>query len=190
MKRFLFATFLVAAGAFAQEFKLGSTVGEFTITDLKGNMISYSALKGDTTVVIFIATQCPVSNAYNERMNALYKDYSTKGVHFVFINANNTEPAAEVEQHARSKGLVFPVYKDQGNAVADRFGAQVTPEAFVMDRNGIMLYHGHIDDSQNEARIQSRDLRQALDAVLAGQQVATAQTKAFGCSIKRKKPVS
>jgi thiol-disulfide isomerase/thioredoxin len=129
------------------------------------------------TVVTFIATQCPVSNAYNERMKALYSDYAPKGVKFVFINANRTESAADVARHAQEHGFPFQVYKDD-DSVADRFGASVTPEAFVMD-------HGSVDDAQVIERVQTPRLRNALDAVLAGQPVAQPETKAFGCSIKR-----
>jgi thiol-disulfide isomerase/thioredoxin len=187
MRKLLLSTFVLGMSAFAQEFRLGSPVADFDLNDLKGAPVKYSALKGGTTVVIFIATQCPISNGYNERMKAVYNDYAVKGVHFVFINANNSEPAAEVEAHARSHGFAFPVYKDQGNMVADMFGAQVTPEAFVMDSSGIIRYHGYVDDSLNEARIHNQGLRLALDAVLAGKPVANAETKAFGCTIKRRR---
>lgn len=187
MKRLflLGVSILLAAGLFGQEFKLGSRVGDFTIYDLKGNPVQLSSLKGDVTVIMFIATQCPVSNAYNERMKAVYNDYSAKGVRFVFMNANRTEPAAEVEQHAAQHGFPFKVYKDNNNVVADRFGAQVTPETFVLDGTSTILYHGYIDDSQNPAGIKLQGLRLALDAVLAGRAVERAETKAFGCAIKR-----
>jgi thiol-disulfide isomerase/thioredoxin len=186
MRKVLLYALVLGMPGFAQEFRLGSTVSDFDLTDLQGNPVKYSALNGGTTVVIFIATQCPVSNAYNERMKAVYNDYAPKGVHFVFINANNTEPAAEVEAHARSHGFPFVVYKDPGSAAADRFDAQVTPEAFVMDNAGVIRYHGYVDDAQNEARVHNQGLRRALDAVMAGKAVASAETKAFGCTIKRR----
>jgi peroxiredoxin len=186
MQKLLLSLCVLAASAGAQEFKLGSTVGDFSLTDLKGNAVDYASLKGSTTVVIFIATACPISNGYNERMKAVYNDYVPKGVHFVFINANATEPAVEVAKHAQAHGFPFPVYKDPDGAVADRFGAQVTPEAFVMDTSGVVRYHGYVDDSLNEARVHSQGLRMALDAVMAGKPVENAQTKAFGCTIKRR----
>ncbi len=174
-----------AAALYGQEFRLGSTVANFTIQDLKGDPVKFSDLRGDLTVVVFIATQCPVSNAYNERMQALYNDYVPRGVRFIFINANSTEPAAEVAAHAASHGFSFPVYKDAGNLVADRFGAQVTPETYLIDKAGVILYHGAIDDSQNPAHIRFQGLRAALDELQAGRAVARTETKAFGCSIKR-----
>jgi thiol-disulfide isomerase/thioredoxin len=137
------------------------------------------------TVVIFIATQCPVSNAYNERMKTLYADYSPKGVQFVFLNANSTEPAAEVEQHRAAKGFPFPVYKDVNNVFADKVGAAVTPHAFVFDARGTLVYRGAIDNSRNPDQITQHTLGDALDAVLAGRPVTVAEARAFGCSIKR-----
>ncbi len=167
-----------------QEFHLGSPVSDFQLVDLQGASHSFTSLKGDTTVILFIAVRCPVSNAYNQRMEALYKDYSQKGVKFLFVNANVNEPTQEVKEHAQQVGFTFPVYQDSGN-VADLFNAQVTPETFVIDKQGVIRYHGAIDDAQNAARIRKQGLRSALDEVLAGKPVSVAETKAFGCSVKR-----
>jgi len=176
---------LVAGVLCAQEFKVGSKVTDFQVQDLDAKPVAFSTLRGPITVVTFISTQCPVSNGYNQRMNALFNDYSPKNVKFVFVNANHNESANEVRAHSKRAGFVFPVYKDANNLVADRFGAEVTPESFVIDGSGVIRYHGAIDDSQNEARIRTRGLRMALDAVLAGKSVEITETKAFGCSIKR-----
>jgi peroxiredoxin len=118
-------------------------------------------------------------------MNALYQDYAPKGVKFVVINANRTEPLAAVQEHARTHNFQFTVYKDENNVVADRFGATVTPETYVIDSSGVIRYHGSIDDSQNVSRVSTRRLALALDAVLAGKEPPQTETKAFGCTIKR-----
>lgn len=177
---------LGASLVFAQTLQPGAKAPSFTLRDLSGNPVDFKSLKGDITVVTFVATKCPISNDYNTRMDALYKDYKGKGVKFVFINSNSTEPAAEVAQHAKAN-FSFSVYKDPDNVVADMFGAQVTPEVFVFDKDGVLRYHGAIDDSRNESKVTNKVLRSALDAMLAGQAVPTAQTKAFGCTIKRSK---
>jgi peroxiredoxin len=174
----------------AQEFKLGSRVSDFQVRDLDGKAVAFSSLKGPITVVTFIATQCPVSNSYNQRMSDLYKDYTTKNVKFIFVNANRSEPAGEVREHARRVGFPFPVYKDPGNILADRFDAQVTPENFVIDSSGVIRYHGAIDDNMNESRVHTRALRAALDALLAGKPLPSTETKAFGCTIKRVRPAA
>jgi thiol-disulfide isomerase/thioredoxin len=168
-----------------QEFKLGSKVSDFQVQDLDGKPVAFSALRGPVTVVTFIATQCPVSNAYNQRMVEVYKDYAPKNVKFIFVNANRSEPANEVREHAKRVGFVFPVYKDANNVLADRFDAQVTPENFVIDSSGVIRYHGSYDDNMNESRVHTRGLRMALDALLAGKPVPIPENKAFGCTIKR-----
>ena len=187
MKKLLLCVLAGAALGCAQEFKLGSVVTDFEVTSVKGEPVKYSALKGGITVVAFVSTACPISNGYNDRMKAVYHDYAAKGVHFVFVNANATESAAEVAEHAKAHGFPFAVYKDQTGAVATLFGAQVTPEMFVIDKAGVIRYHGYVDDSLNEARVHNKGLRLALDAVLAGKDVQMAQTKAFGCTIKRRR---
>lgn len=176
---------LLAGAVSAQDFRVGSKVSDFSVSTLDGAKVSFSSFRGSTTVVAFIATECPVSNAYNSRMNALYSDYAPRGVKFLFINSNATEPAAEVKAHAQRVGFTFPVHKDPNNVVADMFGAHATPEIFVIDSSGVIRYHGSIDDSQNEGRVRTQRLRNALDAVVAGKTPEVAETKAFGCSIKR-----
>ena len=148
-------------------------------------LLAGAALGQDIKVVLFISTICPVSNSYNLRMKNLYRDYAPKGVKFEFLNANQNETQAEVEEHARRAGFPFPVTKDVDNAMADRLGAQYTPESFVIDREGVVRYHGRIDDAQNPARVRQSSLRLAIDAVLAGREVAAPETKTFGCTIKR-----
>ncbi|MFL6286106.1 MAG: thioredoxin family protein [Pyrinomonadaceae bacterium] len=165
---------------------LGAVVADFTLPDPDGHQHTLASLKGSKgTVVIFMATQCPVSNAYNERMQKLYADYSARGVNVVGINSNVRELAAEVKEHAAEKGLKFTILKDTGNSIADRFDAQYTPEAYLLDASGKLAYHGRIDNSRNGDSITSTDLRDAVEAVLAGKPVERPEVKGFGCTIKR-----
>jgi hypothetical protein len=149
-----------------------------------------AAFGQDITVVVFISAVCPVSNNYNLRMKQIYRDYAPKGVKFEFLNANQNESQGEVEDHARRVGFPFPVMKDANNVMADRLGAEYTPEAFVIDREGVVRYHGRIDDAQNPARVRQNSLRLAIDALLAGREVPAPETKAFGCTIKRVRKAS
>jgi alkyl hydroperoxide reductase subunit AhpC len=153
-------------------------------------LIVGAAFGQDVTVVVFISTVCPVSNSYNLRMKELYRVYAPKGVKFEFLNANQNESPAEVEDHARRVGFPFPVMRDANNAMADRLGAEYTPESFVIDREGVVRYRGRIDDAQNPARVRQSSLRLAIDAVLAGRDAPTPETKAFGCTIKRVRKAS
>ena len=165
---------------------IGATIEEFSLPDVNGQEHSLKSLKGKNgTVLIFIAVQCPVSNAYNDRMEKLAQDYKDKGIAVIGINANSTEDAAAVKAHAAEKHLTFTILKDAGNKVADKLGAARTPEAYFLDANNKLLYHGRIDNSQNPDAIESKDLRNALDSSLAGKPVEKPEAKAFGCSIKR-----
>jgi G3E family GTPase len=139
---------------------------------------------------VFLSAQCPVSNEYNGRMSTLFQEYSAKGVHLLFVNANRNESNQAVEEHRQAAGFPFHVYRDRESTLAGALGAEVTPQAFVFDRDGVLRYKGYIDDARNPARVRVQGLRNALDAVMAGKPVARPETKAFGCTIKRRKKVS
>lgn len=186
----LVLVFLIAGVAIGNEVPappaIGSTIEEFTLPNVDGNERSLKSLAGKNgTVLLFIAVQCPVSNAYNERMEKLAQDYKAKGIAVVGINANTSEDAAAVKAHAAEHKLTFPILKDSANKIADKLGAAVTPEAYFLDANNKLLYHGRIDNSRNAAQIETNDLRNALDAALNGKPVEKTEARAFGCSIKR-----
>ncbi|HYK43363.1 MAG TPA: thioredoxin family protein [Thermoanaerobaculia bacterium] len=187
---FLVTAVLVAlcSAASAASPEIGSPAPAFDLTTLEGKSVSLAdATKSHkAVVVIFIATKCPYSNAYNVRMRDLAAAYEKQGVMFLGINSNNTEPEAEVRSHAREHGLAFPIAKDPGNKVADLYDAKRTPEVFVVTPDGKLRYHGRIDENSEDAsQVKSPDLKNALDALLAGRTLEKAETKAFGCTIKR-----
>lgn len=165
---------------------IGTVIDDFKLPDADGKEHSLKSLAGSKgAVVIFIATKCPVSNAYNDRMQKLAQDFKAKGINVIGINSNNTEPAAEVKSHATEKGLTFTILKDEANKIADRLGATRTPEAYVLDANMKLVYHGRIDNSQKVEGITSEDLRDALNEMLAGKAITKTGGAAFGCTIKR-----
>jgi peroxiredoxin len=165
---------------------VGTTVEDFTLPDGDGKEHALNALKGKNgSVVIFVATKCPVSNAYNERMEKLAQDYKARGINVIGINSNVTEPADAVKAHATANKLTFTVLKDAGSKIADRFGATVTPEAFFLDGNNKLLYRGRIDNARDVAQVNANDLRDAMDTALAGKPIAKTTATAFGCTIKR-----
>ena len=165
---------------------IGAAIEDFTLPDVDGKDHALNSLKGKNgAVLIFIAVQCPVSNAYNERMEKLAQDYKARGISVVGINANKTEDASAVKAHATEKHLTFPILKDPGNKIADRLGAAYTPEAYFLDANNKLLYHGRIDNSKDPAGVNASELREALDAALASKPIGKTTATAFGCSIKR-----
>ncbi len=175
-----------AADTVSEPGSVGSVVADFKLSDVDGKEHTLSSLKGKNgTVLIFIGVQCPVSNAYNERMEKLAQDYKARGINVVGINANSTESASEVKAHAASNNLTFTILKDKGNKIADALGAQRTPEAYALDASNKIVYRGRIDNARSAGSVTSSELREALDAVLAGKPVAKSSVPAFGCSIKR-----
>ncbi len=165
---------------------IGATIVDFTLPDTNGKEHSLNSLKGKNgTVLIFIAVQCPISNAYNERMEKLAQDYKARGISVVGINSNSSESADAVKAHAGANKLTFVILKDNGNKIADSLGATKTPETYFLDGSNKLAYHGRIDNSRDLGQVISSELRDALDATLSGKPVAKTTAAAFGCSIKR-----
>jgi peroxiredoxin len=165
---------------------IGATMEDFVLPDVDGTNRTLASLKGKNgSVIVFIAVQCPVSNAYNERMEQLAQDFKGKGINVIGINANSTEDASAVKAHAAEHKLSFVILKDPGNKIADRFGATKTPEAYFLDANNKLVYHGRIDNSKDPAGVNSSELRDALNLVLSGKPVEKTTATAFGCTIKR-----
>lgn len=184
----LAAAMTLSGAALAASPQVGAAAPQFTLTTLDGKAFSLAdAARGHKAVVVmFIATKCPYSNAYNDRMRDMAAAYEKQGVLFAGINSNKSEPAEEVTAHAKKHGFGFPIMKDPDNKVADLYDARHTPEIFVVDPDGKLRYHGRIDENYEQpTKVASPDLKNALDAMIAGRPVAKAETKAFGCSIKR-----
>lgn len=165
---------------------IGSTIADFKLPDLSGQEQKLSTLKGQNgTVLIFISAQCPVVRDYMERISKLAADYKTRGVNVVGINSNATETMDDIKAHAAANNLAIPVLKDKNNKIADQLGAERTPEVFFLDASNKLVYHGRIDNHRNVSLVNANDLRDAIDATLAGKPVVKTEASAFGCSIKR-----
>ncbi len=165
--------------------EIGQPVPSFTLNDVNGKPVTSTDAGHKLTVLMFVSTTCPVSNAYSARMVELAQQYGPKGVRFLGINANQGETPAQIAANARAHGFPFPILKDTRNVIADRFAAQHTPEIWVLDGRGVARYHGAIDDSQDASQVKTHYLADALDALLAGKEPPQTQTQAFGCTIKR-----
>jgi thiol-disulfide isomerase/thioredoxin len=159
----------------------------FSIVDMQGHLQNYPSTTGAITVVMFFSTRCPLSNAFNYRRNLLYRAYENR-VRFVAIDSNFNESLDEERAYANDVGFGFPVFRDVDNRVADLLGARNTTENFVLDATGTVRYRGYIEDAPNPARTTRQGLRLAIDAVLAGQPVATPETRGIGCAIRRFHP--
>jgi len=148
--------------------------------------------RSKAVVIFFTTTDCPLSNNYVPEMNRIQKAYAGRGVAFYAVQADTTIPDAEVRRHTRDFGFSFPVLFDPEHLLVRMTGATVTPEVALLSGAGDVVYLGRIDN-RNEDLGKSRtvttefDLRDALDAVLAGRPVARPHTTAIGCGINIEK---
>ncbi|HEX3100241.1 MAG TPA: redoxin domain-containing protein, partial [Pyrinomonadaceae bacterium] len=126
MKRAVFlltAFFVLAVAANAQGITVGSTIENFTMSDINGKVQTLNGMKGEKgAVLIFVSAQCPVVKGYNDRMNQLTAEYKAKGINVIGINSNATESLEWVKSHAEAT-YKFPVLIDKGAVLADKLGA-------------------------------------------------------------------
>jgi peroxiredoxin len=169
---------------------IGAHIEDFALRDVRGQVWRLSDVRERrAVVVVFLGADCPLAKLYAPRLAELARAFEAQGAAFVAIGANQHDDPRDLARYAQQHALPFPVLKDFGNVVADRFAARRSPEAFVLDRARIVRYRGRIDDQYavgvQKAKATRRDLAEALEAVLAGQPVATAVTTAPGCPISR-----
>lgn len=178
---------VIAVSSYASDgVGIGDKVSDFSISNYDGNTYTLSQNGGNATVVVFMSTECPFVQPYTDRLNALANEFSSQGIVIWGINSNKTESTDEVQTHAAGKGYTFPILKDNNNVVADQFNAQRTPEVFVIDNSTMtVVYHGSIDDDKVADNVTNQYLKTALTQFLNGESITNAETKAFGCTIKR-----
>jgi len=170
--------------------KIGDACPDFRLPATNGNTYSLGDFTGDVLVIVFSCNHCPYVIAKEAAMNAFARDYAPEGVDFVAINSNETTLYPEdtfdnMVVRAKERGFVFPYLRDEDQSVARSFDAACTPECFVFDAERKLRYHGRFDGSGKEASLaDGKDLRQAVDSLLAGQDPSPAETPAIGCSIK------
>jgi peroxiredoxin len=175
-----------AAGINTDTVVVGAKIENFTLADTDGKQRSFNDLKGKNgALIVFMSAQCPVVKGYAERINALAKDYQGKGINVIGMNSNATESLDYVKSNITERSHAFPMLIDKGNVIADKFGATVTPEVYLFDKDGKLVYRGAIDNDRSGENVTARPLQEAVDATLGGKAVAKTETKAFGCTIKR-----
>jgi peroxiredoxin len=194
---FMFGLLLFFAGSPIKEgYEVGDTVTDFNLKNVDGKTISLSSFKNAKGfIVVFDCNTCPYSKAYNDRIQALNKKYTTSGFPLIAINSNDKEVSSgdsyeEMVKIARKKGYEFPYLIDETQSVAKAYGATNTPHVYVLSRQDESLkvaYIGAIDDSARDASaVTKKYVESAVDALLNGKPVAVTKTKAVGCGIKWK----
>ncbi len=168
---------------------LGAERPHFALRDTRGAIHASEEWNGKKAVVVFYTTtDCPLSNNDVPEMNRTWRDYQTRGVAFYAVQADATIPEAEVVQHAKEYQFAFPVLFDPHQSLAKMAGATTIPSAAVFTPDGTLLYLGRIDNRVEDFNVRHPeptqfDLREALNAVLAGKPVPRPRTSAFGCAI-------
>jgi peroxiredoxin len=173
---------------------LGTTAPDFQLPDTNGKMVSPADFKDKAALlVIFMCNHCPYVVHIRNGLAKFVRDYAPRGVGIVGINANDVKnyPAdspAKMKDEVKSAGYIFPYLHDETQAVAKAYRAACTPDIFLFDKNRKLVYRGQFDDSRpgNGLPVTGKDLRAALDAVLAGKPVSENQKASIGCNIKWK----
>lgn len=136
------------------------------------------------TAYVIVSTTCPATKAYAERLKELDRTYHAKGVQFVYIYPNRDDSLGAKLAFHREHEFTGPLIDDQGARIAVMFGAQRTTEVFVVNRDGLIVYHGAVDDSKdNPNAVKQRFVATALDETLAGKPVTTATSFVSACGI-------
>jgi peroxiredoxin len=125
---------------------IGQAVEPFTLQDYRGREYSLTELSNGPVVVAFLGTECPLAKLYGPRLQQLADEYADQGLAVVGISSNVQDSVTELGAYARRHELKFPILKDVGNHIADTFGAQRTPEVFLLDAQRRVVYHGRVDD--------------------------------------------
>ena len=167
---------------------VGAKAPGFDLPDTEG---ARHSLDGAPAVVVFTCNHCPYALAWQDRINDAARDYADRGVRFLAINSNDAERYPRdsyeaMQQRVRAEDWPLPYLHDESQQVARDYGAQVTPDVFVIDANGVLRYRGAPDSDYADPSQGGAWLRDALDAVLDDRDPEPAETEPVGCSIKWK----
>ena len=174
---------------------LGTTLPSFRLPDYEGRVVTSDDFRtAPGLLVAFLCGHCPYVKHLRAGLAQLANDYQSRGVGIVGINSNDVanypeDSPAKMAAEVRSAGYTFPYLFDDSQAVAKAYHAACTPDFFLFDRGRRLVYRGQFDESRpgNGAAVTGKDLRAAIDAVLAGKPTSTFQSPSMGCNIKWKR---
>lgn len=198
MTAWIWITALLPLLGAANESSAPSTIGKeidhFSLQDYRGKVFSLGELKDKKgIVVVFLGAECPLAKLYAPKLQVMANDFEKEGIAFLAIDSNSQDSITDLETYAKQHEFKIPLLKDPGNKVADQFGAKRTPEAFLLDGNQVVRYHGRIDDQYVLGRTSSyakyavsrHDLKEAIQELVAGKEISVPLTEIAGCIIGR-----
>lgn len=174
---------------------VGRTIQPLSVKDIYGTPTRLLADDSKCTVVVFIGWECPLVRQYSKRLAELKSQFAgdqqsaSKNVRWLAVNSNQHDSLAELQKFAKTLDFKIPILKDVGNKIADQFGATRTPEAFLLNADGQIVYQGRIDDQftygRQRSQVTTTFLADAIEEVLAGDKVSKPFVEAEGCIIGR-----
>jgi hypothetical protein len=200
MKKIFFAALPIAAIAvmalrpIADPLPIGSALPkpELKMKDISGKEVSFNeAMKKSGLLVMFSCNTCPVVHKYESRTVEVCKKAMDNNIGVILLNPNEAsrdkgDSYGDMKEYAEKLGYKWNYVVDENSVMADAFGATRTPEAFLFDKSGKLVYHGAIDDNANGGSdVTRKHLGIAMDELVGGKDVSTKKTKSVGCTIKR-----
>lgn len=195
MKRMMVAPLLIAglalgtsvARAGDKKAEIGKPAPKFELNNYDGKAVKLDDFKGKIIVIEWLCPHCPVSRGKVDTMVKLSNEYQGKGIVWIGIDSSNKDHAyytTDDEKHtyATEHKIPYPILTDADGKVGKAYGAKTTPHMFIIDKEGILVYNGGIDDNMKSPTVNY--VSQALDALLDGSQVPVSETKPYGCSVK------
>jgi len=178
------------AGQYNTKISVGDKAPAFSgipaVMGEKDASLSLDDTKEDVVVLVFLANHCPVVTAYEDRVIDFANDYKGKSVKVVGVCVNDmdSDRLPAIKTRVKDKGYNFVYGYDESQKIGKAYGAVVTPQFFVLDKDRTIRYTGAMDDNMNEAKVSKNYLRDAVDAVLKGESVEVKETRAQGCGVK------
>ena len=199
MKKFLLAALPLAIGGFfalnmlSEPLPIGATIpnADTKLKDVSGKEVSFKdAMRKNGLLVMFSCNTCPVVEKYETRTMEVTKQALNNEIGVILLNSNeayrdNGDSYDDMKGYAKKLGYSFYYVMDKNSTMADAFGANRTPENFLFNREGKLVYHGAIDDNSGNASSATPYLSRALDALTKGGKIDPEKTKSIGCTIKR-----